>query len=80
PPRAMFVFLDSGGPETPSGRSLFSLVFEGATTSMLRLNYDRSDLQSRFVPGNAVLSEALPPGTIVFSSKQGHLTRELSIP
>ena len=37
PPGALFVFLDPGVAETPSGRSLFSLVFEGATTSMLRL-------------------------------------------
>lgn len=74
-PGQQFVFLDAAGRETPSGRSLFSLVFEGATTSMLRLTYGRSDLQSRYVRADALHPGDLLPGAVVFSAREGRLHR-----
>ena len=81
PPRgALFVFLDPGRKETLSGQSLFTLVFDGTTASMLRSSYQRADLQSRVLLADAVDPATLPAGAYVFRTQGGHLERQPSRP
>lgn len=81
PPRgALFVFLDPGTKETLSGLSLFSLVFDGTTASMLRLTYQRPDLQSRVILADAVDPATIAAGAYVFRTHGGHLERQPSRP
>jgi len=80
PQGALFVFLDPGRKETLSGLSLFSLVFDGTTASMLRASYQRADLQSRVLLADEVDPTTLPPGTYIFRTQGGLLERQPSRP
>ncbi len=82
PAGARFVFLDPSGPETFVGRSVFNLVFDGATGSMLRLHYDRDDLQGSTLYGPLEKSlAALPEGTTaVYLTSRGRIERLVNVP
>lgn len=73
PPGTLFVFLDPGRKETLSGRSLFSLVFDGTTASMLRLTYGRPDLQSKVVAADTLEGPPLSAGARVFRTRAGRI-------
>lgn len=77
PERARFVFLDSSGAETFVGRSIFNLVFDGATGSMLRLHYGRTDIDGRTMYGPERASLAALPDSVtaVYRTRLGSIER-----
>lgn len=78
PPRdARFVFLDGSGAECFVGRSIFNLVFDGATGPMLRLHYGRQDLHGTTIYGPVEENLArLPEGvTAVYRTRWGRIER-----
>jgi hypothetical protein len=82
PPRAHLVFLDPSGPETFVGRSVFNLIFDGATGSMLRLHYGRDDLRGSTMYGPLERSLATLPDstTAVYSTSRGRIERLVNVP
>lgn len=77
PARARFVFLDSSGAECFVGRSIFNLIFDGATGSMLRLHYRRADLEGRTMYGPEHTSLATLPDSVtaVYRTRLGSIER-----
>ena len=77
PERARFVFLDSSGAECFVGRSIFNLIFDGATGSMLRLHYRRGDLDGRTLYGPEAASLAALPDSVtaVYRTRLGRIER-----
>ncbi|MFN8587778.1 MAG: hypothetical protein U0704_08225 [Candidatus Eisenbacteria bacterium] len=77
PPGAKFVFLDASGAECFVGRSIFNLIFDGATGAMLRLHYGRSDLQGTTLYGPEAASLAALPAdvTAVYHTRLGRIER-----
>lgn len=73
PPRnALVVFVDPGAPETTAGRTIFNLIFDGATGDMLRLHYGRDDLRGLVVTDPATIPA---DAAIVFEARGGRLKR-----
>lgn len=79
PPRgARVVFLDLGERETFSGRTLFNLVFDGATGPALRLHYGRPDLEGITLHGaaaRAARASRSPAADAAFEAREGRLVR-----
>jgi len=78
PPRgARLLVLDTQGSETFAGRSLYSLVFDGAAASMVRLHYNRPDLDVvEHWDVDAGGREVLPAGVVMaFRTRRGRLER-----
>jgi hypothetical protein len=76
PARARVVFLDAAGSESLAGRTLFDLMFDDATGSMLRLRYGRDDLDATVLRGGEATRaiEHPPEATAVFLAREGRLT------
>lgn len=82
PAHARFVFLDASGAETYVGRSVFNLIFDGATGSMLRLHYGRSDLQGLTLYGNRAASLASLPDSVtaLYDTRLGRIEAVVNVP
>jgi hypothetical protein len=72
------VFVDAGRGETPTGRTLFNLVFSASPGSMLRVALGRGDLLGEVVerPGASSAPDLARPGTVVYIAHGGHIQRD----